>query len=431
MLGGGSFISQNKILPGSYINFVSAAKASASLSDRGIVAAPLTMSWGPEKKVFEVTSEEFQKNSLDIFGYAYDAPELLTLRELFANAIKGIFYRLTAGTKAANNYATAKYSGLRGNDIKIIIAKNVDDENKYDVKTYLGTKEVDAQIVGTAADLKDNTFVAFKKDSTLAATAGVPLTGGTDGEAATGAEHSEFLAAIESHTFHTLCCPATDESTKSLYVAFTKRLRDEAGVKFQTVMFRKAADYEGIISVENEAEELPHGLVYWTAGAEAACAVNKTNENRTYNGEYTIKADYTQIQLSDGIKAGKFMFHKVGSEIRVLMDINTLVNYTAEKGEDFSSNQTIRVLDQIGNDIAVKFNDWYLGKIPNDGAGRLSLWNDIVTYGKQLSSIRAIETVESDSVTVEKGQTKRSVVVTFPVEPINCMSQLYMTVVVQ
>jgi len=32
-LGGGNFLVQNKVLPGSYINFVAAAKASAALSD--------------------------------------------------------------------------------------------------------------------------------------------------------------------------------------------------------------------------------------------------------------------------------------------------------------------------------------------------------------------------------------------------------------
>lgn len=431
MFGGGSFTSQNKVLPGSYINFVSVARAAAAVSDRGIVAVPLTLSWGPEKTAFEVTAEDFQKNCMAIFGYPYEAPELLPLREVFRYAVKGVFYRLVAGTKAANNYATARYGGVRGNSIKIVVAKNVDDESKYDVKTYLDSKLVDEQTVATATELTDNDYIIFKKDSTLAATAGIALAGGADGEAPTGTEHSAFLAAMESHTFHVLCCPVTDDSTKALYVSYTKRLRDEAGVKFQTVMFQKAADYEGVISVENETEELEHGLVYWTAGAEAACAVNKTNENRTYDGEYTVKADYTQTQLSEGIKAGKFMFHKVGNEIRVLMDINTLTHYTDEKSEDFSSNQTIRVLDQIGNDIASMFNDRYLGKVPNDDAGRVSLWNDIVTYGNKLAGIRAIEAVTADNITVEKGQNKRSVTVSFPVEPINCMSQLYMTVVVQ
>ena len=70
-LGGGTWLTQNKVLPGSYIVFSSVPRASATLSDRGYAAAPFELSWGPEGTVFPVTSREFQKNSKTIFGYAY------------------------------------------------------------------------------------------------------------------------------------------------------------------------------------------------------------------------------------------------------------------------------------------------------------------------------------------------------------------------
>ncbi len=391
----------------------------------------MVLDWGPEKTVFEVTAEDFQGKSREIFGYSYDDAAMIPVRELFKNLTKGIFYRLNVGVKAENDYGTSVYGGVRGNSLKTVISKNIDDETKFDVKTLFAGIEVDVQTVAGASGLKDNAYITFKKTATLAETAGMPFTGGTSGEAVTGEEYAVFLAQMENYSFQVLCCPSVDENVKALFAAFTKRMRDENGVKFQTVLYRYTkADYEGVISVENEAEELESGLVYWTTGAEASCAINKTTENKTYDGEYSVKADYTQIQLKEGIQAGRFLFHKVGSEIRVLMDINTLVTYTEEKGEDFSGNQTIRVLDQIGNDIASLFNTRYLGKIPNDAAGRVSLWNDIVTYGKQLTTLRAIEAVKADAITVNKGSSKRSVVVNFPVEPINCMSQLYMTVVV-
>lgn len=431
MLGGGSFTAQNKVLPGAYINFVSAASAGAVMGERGVAAIPMVLDWGPEKTVFTVTAEEFQEKSREIFGYSYGDAALKPIRELFENLIVGVFYRLNAGVKAANDFATAVYGGARGNSLKIVVSKNIDDEIKFNVKTLFDGKEVDVQTVSGAGSLKDNAYITFKKTATLTETAGIPLTGGTNGESVTGEDYTEFLSKMENYSFQVLCCPSVDENVKALFVSFTKRMREENGIKFQTVLYRYVkADYEGVISVENETEELETGMVYWTTGAEAACAVNKTTENKTYDGEYSVKADFTQIQLKEGIQSGKFLFHKVGNEIRVLMDINTLVTYTEERGEDFSSNQTIRVLDQIGNDIASLFNTRYLGKIPNDAAGRVSLWNDIVTYGKQLTTLRAIEAVSADSVTVDKGSSKRSVVVNFPVEPINCMSQLYMTVVV-
>ena len=80
-LGGGTFVVQNKKLPGAYINFVSAASASATLSERGIATMPLELDWGVEGEVFEVTNEDFQKNSLKLFGYAFDSPKMLGLNE--------------------------------------------------------------------------------------------------------------------------------------------------------------------------------------------------------------------------------------------------------------------------------------------------------------------------------------------------------------
>ncbi len=431
MLGGGTFTVQNKLLPGAYINFVSAAGSTSALSDRGIVAVPLVMDWGPEKTVVEMTAEEFSRDTRRALGHTHDEEALRDLREVFCHATKCLIYRLNTGVKAQNDLAEAKYSGTRGNAIKIVVAANADNEEKFDVSTLLDNREVDKQTVAGIGALADNDYVVWKKEGSLEATAGKPLSGGTDGEAVDGEDHSAFLDAMETCTFNVLCCPVTDDSTKALYVAFTKRLRDEAGIKFQTVVYRKNdADYEGVISVENKAAEQEQGLVYWTAGAEAACAINKTNDNMVYDGEYTADVAYTQQQLEDAISAGKFIFHRVSGQVRVLLDINTLTTYTEDKKEDFGSNQTVRVLDQIGNDIAVMFNTQFFGKMPNDASGRISLWNSITTYVKQLAEIRAIEAVEAETVTVSPGENKRAVVVELPVTLINCMAQLYMTVVV-
>ena len=89
------------------------------------------------------------------------------------------------------------------------------------------------------------------------------------------------------------------------------------------------------------------------------------------------------------------------------------------------------MLDQIANDIAVLFGTKYIGKVPNDASGRISLWNDIVKHHQELQNIRAIENFNPDNVTVAQGDTKKSVVVTDYVTPVNAMEQLYMTVYVQ
>ncbi|HDF2813846.1 TPA: phage tail sheath family protein [Clostridioides difficile] len=431
-LGGGTFVTQNKVLPGAYINFVSATRATSSLSDRGIVAIPLELDWGIDKDVFQVTSDDFEKYSVKYFGYDYTHEKLKGLRDLFKNIRLGYFYKLNKGVKASCTIATAKYSGIRGNDLKVTVTTNIDDNTKFDVVTLLDNKKVDTQIAKVITDLQDNDYITWKKDATLEASAGLVFTGGTNGEAVTGAEYQAFLDKIESYSFNALGCLATTTEIKSLFVEFTKRMRDKVGAKFQTVLYKKSdADYEGVVSVENKIKDtglLESSLVYWTTGAIAGCDINKSNTNKKYDGEFDVDVNYTQIQLEEALKTGKFIFHKVGDEVHVLEDINTFVSFTDDKNDDFSSNQSIRVLDQIANDIATLFNTKYLGEVPNDKSGRISFWNDVVKHHEQLQNMRAIEDFKADDVSVEPGSDKKTVVVSDAVKVISAMGKLYMTV---
>jgi hypothetical protein len=206
------------------------------------------------------------------------------------------------------------------------------------------------------------------------------------------------------------------------------------GVKFQLVIYNKAGDHEGIINVKNKVTDAGWSeacLVYWVTGAAAGCAVNKSNTNKLYDGEFTVEASYTQNELVKAIQNGEFTLHKVGSDIRVLEDINSLVTTSDTKGDVFKDNQTIRIIDQNGNDFAVLFNTKYLGTVPNDAAGRISLWTDIVKHHENMQTIRAIENFSDKDVTVEQGDTKKSVVVYDAIEPVGTMTRLYMTTVIR
>ena len=143
-----------------------------------------------------------------------------------------------------------------------------------------------------------------------------------------------------------------------------------------------------------------------------------------------MSTHYTQNQLKGAIDAGKFTFHLVGTDVRVLEDINTMVTTSDEQGDIFKDNQTIRVIDQIGNDIAVIFNTKYLGVVPNDKAGRVSLWYDIVAHHRQLRDMQAIENFSESDVSVEQGDSKKSVFVNDVVTVINAIGKLYMSVTV-
>lgn len=349
MLGGGIFVTQNKILPGSYINFVSATKASAALGVRGVVAIALPLGKAAGT-VIELTRPEFVQNALTITGKEYNSADLLPIREIFCNATKIYIYDLGSGST---------------------------------VKTV-----------------------------------------------------SDACAAFEPYEFNVLCAYTNTADDISAYTTQVKSWRDDMGKKCQLVVYTPSdsPNHEGIINVVSTVSDsgVPdYALTAWVAGAEAGCEVNKSCTNKKYDGELTIVCNKTQSQLENCISSGQIAFHLVYGDVCLLEDVNSLTSTTVDKGEDFKSNQTMRVVDQIANDIAKIFNTKYLGKIPNNASGRASLWGDIVAHHRQLEEIQAIENYDATLLTVEQGNTKKSVIVNDVVTVTNAMAQLYMTVVIQ
>lgn len=422
MLGGGSFVSMTKKLPGTYINYVSASRNNVALGERGIVAMPISLTFGADG-ITVVDADNYESRTKELFGLSVDAEELKDVREVLKKGIKLYLYRLNGGgEKASNDIGTAKFAGTLGNKISTVVAVSVDDENKKTVTTFVDGNKEDSQIVSTSADLVDNNFVVFNKTVTL--TAGTStMTGGTDATV-TGESYSSAFAEFEKLAFNTLAVKTTDEAIKSLAVSFTVRMRERVGAKFQTVLFNKAADHEGVINVDDV------NAVPWVAGASAGCAINRSLVNAKYDGEYELKHDYTQTELEAAIDAGKFVFHTVDDEVHVLRDINSLVTFTLEKSADFSYNQVIRVLDEDAVQTAAIFNKTFLGKCQNNKDGRIALKSMLVTLAGEMQNVGALQNFDGDDITVIEGNLKTDVIVTKKLQPVVAMEKLYCTVYV-
>ena len=434
--GGGSWVTQNMVLPGTYINFISAAKVSAALSSRGIATLPLEMDWGPEQQMMTVERGDFETGSLSLFGYPYTADQLRPMREIFLHARTVHFFRLNAGgEKASCTYASARYPGTRGNDLKVVIEENEDSQpeaRRYNVATYLGTTRVDFQQgVAQMADLADNPYLVFDREAELSATASTPLTGGTTGTAEDAA-YQTYLDQAESYTFNAMGCPSTNPVIQKLFAAYCKRMREEVGKKFQVVCFRNLADHESVVSLKNglAGDTENPALIPWVTGVEAGTAANASATALAYDGEYTPDTSYTQTQLAEGIREGSFLLHREDDAVLVLRDINSFVSFTEDKGEDFSSNQVIRSLDQIAIDTALAFNGRYIGKMLNDGSGRISFWNELISLHKKYERIRMLENFDSEQMAITRGETKKAVLLTEHVNIVTAMEQLYMAVYV-
>lgn len=441
-IGGGTFTVQNKILPGAYINFVSAGRA-AQLGSRGVVALPLELNWGPENKVFAVTAEDFNRTAIDVFGYDPTDASLLLVREALKRAKTLLAYRVNSGGQKASATVggmtvTAKWGGTRGNDLKVAILTNADDATKVDVVTYLGTMEVDRQTVPAdsgSANLKDNNFVTFGEAETLTPTSATALTGGSNGTV-DGTAYSNFLNAIEVEAFNVIGYPGTDETIKALIAAFVKRLRYDNGVKIVGVLYQYDGDDIGLINVKNGVI-LADGTtitgdkaVAWVAGASAGAEVNESLTNVAYDGAVDVDIKYTKSQYEAAIQNGEFAFYADNGKARVLTDINSLVTFGDGVSEDWTSNRVVRVMDGWANDVARIFGERYIGTVTNSDTGRELFKADLVSLAMQYQAIDAISNFESADIVIQQGNGKRDVVVNCALQPNDSMEKLYMTVTV-
>lgn len=431
MLGGGIFEVQNKTLPGSYINFVSLNNGLNVFGERGVAVLAMELTYGSDS-IMEITKDDLINNCNSLLGYSYDSAMLTDIREVLRNAKKLYLYKFnqTNQAKASCKYCTAKGYGSRGNSFKISVNTNIDNTSKKDVTLYFDNVKVYEQTVASMSELKSNNYVNWNYQATLETTVGLSLTGGIDGTV-TGEDMTKFINSLDSISFNAVGIVGDNSGYEDILIAYTKRMREEVGKKFQCVTSDSGGYDEGcVLANANLANVENYHIVPWVTGAIAGCAVNKSLTNQKYNGEYIIRTDFTQSFYENCIKNGIFTFHNVGGEVRVLMDINCLTEFSENKGEVFKDNQTVRICDSIAMDIAEIFNNYYLGKVPNDKGGRNSLWGDIVKHHQKLLDMRAIDDFEEKDIAVEQGEKKSSVVIMDCITPANSMTKLYMTVTI-
>lgn len=309
---------------------------------------------------------------------------------------------------------------------------------KFTVHTYINGVEVDRQAVNSMSDLADNAFVEFDREQELSANAGIEFSGGTDGEA-TGTTHAEARDAFESYSFNILLAATADEDEQNAYIEYTKRLRDEYGVKFQTVVPQiereNKINHEGIIEVGTtiaDSDFNPYDIVYFVAGAEAGCRVQDSCVAKKYTGSFTVNANVNRAQMEEAIENGTLIFHKDGSDVVILKDINTLTDIEdsnkENKHDDMRQNQTIRVLDTICVESAKVFNGMFLGKFPNDEVSRAELRNQLLKIRKELAQIRAIAPYDEANLNIIAGKDDVSVIGYDAIRPLNCMEKLYLNI---
>lgn len=440
-MSGGTWVTQNKVRPGTYINFRARPQAPNTLGDRGIAAYPAPLPWGDPAGVIVLNAEDYMDKALELIGFKATDPRIRHITSAVTHAQTVLLYRLggsgAAKAKATEGAltATAKWGGPRGNDLQLVVQSNIDNTSAFDVITILDDEEVDRQTVTAIEDLLPTKFVDWSGTGTPTPTAGIKLTGGADGTAS-GSDFSAALTAFEAYQFNILGIPLTDDTSKQLAVAYVRRQREEEGKKIQAVLVNyPTANYEGIISLRNsivtsDGLQVPPEMLLWEIAAMEAAA--NLNEGLTYKAIPNAVDAFPRLTNSETIAAlknGELVITALSGSAVIEQDINTLTSFTTDRNKAFSKNRVIRVLDSLANDIKRIFDQMYIGKVGNNADGRALLRAQVVSYLNSLQGLGAIQNFDSQTdVSVAPGEDVDAVLVELSIQPVDSIEKIYMTV---
>ena len=194
-MAGGTFIAQNKVRPGAYINFKAVSAPAISVGARGVAAMPLATGWGED--YIELLSTELQNGkSIAKVGCSFVDDDALLYRLILSNTYKLLIARtdINAGKKASVTIgdlkAEAVSAGEAGNDLSVSVAAD-GETGYYNVVTKLGDTTKDTQRVNAIASLTANTWVSFSDVASEGTGEFTP----SDGSALSGGENASAKAS--------------------------------------------------------------------------------------------------------------------------------------------------------------------------------------------------------------------------------------------
>ena len=446
-MSGGTWTSMNKTLPGVYINVKSQRNVNANVGSRGTVAIPEPLSWGPLGVVQTILPGEDLRPYI---GYDITSEQSLFLREMMkgsdttAGPNKILLYRPTGsgGVQAKATIGeltvTALYPGKRGNDITIIVQKQVDQEEIYDVSTVIDGTVVDEQSITDLSQLTANTWVSFSGYGTeITESAGQPLTTGTD-PTVSAADYADFLTAIEPYQFDILVYDGTEPTVIQAIAQFVERVSNNIGQKCQAVMAGETAancNSEFVIAVNNgvkldDGTELTaQQATWWVGGAEAGALYYQSLTYAQYPNAVEANPKLTDALAETAVSGGYLCFIDNFGTVKVCTDINSLTTFTVDKGQEFSKNRVIRVLMQFCNDVYEHFSNYFIGKVDNNDNGRNLLRGWIVGYLNEMQANNGIQDFSAEDVTVEYVSVD-SVLINVVLHPVDSIEKVYLSVTV-
>ncbi|MYL45055.1 phage tail sheath protein [Virgibacillus halodenitrificans] len=457
---------EEKVLAGFYMRFISAARKLISPSPRGIVAIPVKANWGPVNKVVDIVEEgglinNFGKDTGGEFT-AYNTVNLAILGQ----PSKILVYRLTDGTekKAAITLTggstpsdSLKLETVYPTDrnFNVTVRESLEGAGKQELVLFEGTKQLSSYTFSSVDEAvsqinADSVYITATKvaDGSLTTVSNQAFTGGNAGTTTiTNEEYIKAMTAFEAKTFNAFALDgpaATDLQTT--VVGWVKRLRSQ-GKRIMAFLGGALADdkdptvgnersrsfnHEGVINVTVSGEL---GDKLYPSGDIAAYVAGLASSQQLHESLTFAATPFTDVQpamtpeqRAEAVKSGSFILFEEDGVVKCERGINTLTSYGADQDPSFSKIKITRLKDAIDTDLSNTANSQYVGKLINNEDGQAALLSAIKAYFETLTpNLIASDFVVQKDEELMKNAAKDQFFWEYYVTDVDSMEEIYGT----
>lgn len=199
------------------------------------------------------------------------------------------------------------------------------------------------------------------------------------------------LKAAEALKFTYLVYPEATTEESNTIATWIKAQRSQKDNKVKAVLYKTAADNEGIINVTNEYFEVKTkkytGQQYLSRIAGLICGTPATISCTFAPLPEVTGVEFVDRETLDNrINAGEFVVFDDGEKVKVARGVNSFVTTVQDKGKSFKKIKLVELMDMIHDDIKKTAEDNYLGKYANSYDNRCLLITAINGYFLELEA---------------------------------------------
>ena len=197
------------------------------------------------------------------------------------------------------------------------------------------------------------------------------------------------LLRLVNKQWYYLTIPQITEDEIDIVSNSIKELRTLYHKTFKAVLPNCSAGSEGVINFATN--DIKVGTKTYTTAEFCAriagiLAGLPLNRSATYYALPEVDSITETYSADEDIDMGKLILINDGIKIKIARGVNSFVEYTSDKGPDFSKIKIVEAVDMIRDDIRSTFENEFVGKVENSYDNKIMFIAAVNKYFKDLAN---------------------------------------------